>query len=529
MSQIAKWIGMVLVGAFVAGCAGLDRGEVKVRKDMPTYRIYPLRNGLCKVRGDHAFAGGCEDKVYGYALYVWLVLGGEKPIIVDTGINNIEEMNRGAAKVLYEPITQTPAESSRAQLARFGLTPEDIGHVFITHLHFDHVDELFNYTNAAIHIGKKEWTLATANDCRGSWGHGRIMFKLRDDPKWNAKLHLVEDEEVLPGFESFWVGGHTPGSMAYRINTAKGWAVCTGDTISLIENMKRPVGVYSDLDEVKAAMKKVREKADIVLPSHDPKTPTFWPWPKGAPRYSIHAVKVGQCEVIDGITFQDRFHDKTTRTYYLYVWVIQGGEKPMIVDTGPNPKYLPEFNRATAEYIPGGIKQTPEENTLVALKKIGIDPADVSHVIITHAHGDHYNYYDAFTNATLVINRTEYEQSRESLTPEVTQALKRAGALRMVEDEEIVPGIRAVPLGCHTAGSQGVLVQTWAGPVLFAGDVVYQYDNIEQNRPGRSPDPQACLDAMAKIRSLADIVLPAHDPLTLKRWPGGIIGGKPRE
>ena len=39
-----------------------------------------------------------------------------------------------------------------------------------------------------------------------------------------------------------------------------------------------------------------------------------------------------------------------------------------------------------------------------------------------------------------------------------------------------------------------------------------------------SPDQQACLEAMAKIRSLADVVLPAHDPLVLVRWPDGIIG-----
>jgi hypothetical protein len=32
---------------------------------------------------------------------------------------------------------------------------------------------------------------------------------------------------------------------------------------------------------------------------------------------------------------------------------------------------------------------------------------------------------------------------------------------------------------------------------------------------------------MARIRALADIVVPAHDPLTLERWPGGIIGGIP--
>lgn len=56
---------------------------------------------------------------------------------------------------------------------------------------------------------------------------------------------------------------------------------------------------------------------------------------------------------------------------------------------------------------------------------------------------------------------------------------------------------------------------------------VYKYENIEKNRPTRSSDEQAASDAMARIRSMADIILPAHDPLTLKRWPGGTIGGKP--
>ena len=35
------------------------------------------------------------------------------------------------------------------------------------------------------------------------------------------------------------------------------------------------------------------------------------------------------------------------------------------------------------------------------------------------------------------------------------------------------------------------------------------------------------LEAMEQIRSLADIVLPAHDPLTLERWPDGMIGACP--
>ena len=149
----------------------------------------------------------------------------------------------------------------------------------------------------------------------------------------------------------------------------------------------------------------------------------------------------------------------------------------------------------------------------------------MSHVFVTHCHGDHYDYFPAFPGARLVVNQTEWENSRDSLPPAVRDALAaRPEAVLAVKDEEVLPGIRTVPLGCHTEGSQGVLVRTHLGPVLICGDVVYVYENIEQDRPGRSPDPKACLESMAKIRSLADIVLPAHDPEVLLRWTTGVVG-----
>lgn len=198
----------------------------------PTYRIYPLRNGVCKLAGNHAFYRGDNAETYDYALYLWLILGGDKPILVDARLTNVAEMNRGAAHVLREPITQSEQESRRAQLRKFGLTPADIGHVFITHMHFDHVDDLPLYTNAKVYVGKKEWQGATSQS--PSWGHRPMMEAFLNDPQCRSRLVLVEDQEVLPGIESFWIGGHTPGSTAYRIRTSAGWAVITGDTISLL-------------------------------------------------------------------------------------------------------------------------------------------------------------------------------------------------------------------------------------------------------------------------------------------------------
>ncbi len=532
-TALAKALALGVLGRHTAGAAPSGASTPTVRKKghstgtgAPTYRIYPLRNGMLKIGGHHAFLGGNEEETFDYALYVFLILGGERPMLVDAGLNDVAEMNRGAAKVLREPITQRPEETVRAQLSKFGLTPEDIGHVFITHLHFDHVDGLTDLTNAKVYVGKKEWELGSA------WGHGGIVAAFNRNPQWKRRLVLVEDQQILPGIESFWIGGHTLGSTAYAVNTAHGKVALTGDTVSLLANIEKniPVGVCMNQEECAAGMKKIRERADIVLPSHDPDTLDRWPpAPKHQPKYSIRAIKVGQCEVRDYITFHDT-DSQATRTYYLYVWVIEGSDRPVIVETGPNPKYVQGFNRATAQYIPGGIKQRPEEDTIVALKRHGIEPADVRHVIVTHLHGDHYDYFDAFPNARLVVNTTEFEENVHRLNRDVMKAItSRRGALQLVENEEIVPGVRTVPLGCHTSGSQGVLVQTHMGPVMLTGDVVYMYENIETNRPGRSRNKRECLDAMAKIRSLADIVLPAHDPLTLERWPGGVIGGKPAD
>jgi len=153
-------------------------------------------------------------------------------MLVDAGITDLAGMNRGAAHVLREPITQDKNESARAQLRKFGLTPEDIGHAFTTHPHFDHVDDLLLYTNAKIYIEKKEREGVTTT--APHWGHPRIVHEFLNNPQCRQRLVLVEDQQILPGIESFWVGGHTSGSMAYRVNTAYRRVVLTGDTISLL-------------------------------------------------------------------------------------------------------------------------------------------------------------------------------------------------------------------------------------------------------------------------------------------------------
>lgn len=236
-----------------------------------TYRIYPLRNGRCVIAGNHAFRGGDPSERYEYRLFAWLILGGRRPMLADAGLANVEEMNLGAAHVLAEPITQSPDEQITAQLSEFGLLPEDIGHVFITHLHFDHVDQLDLYKNATIVVSKRGLEAATAfPGWRGSWAPAKTLIGLTE--RWRDRVLAIDDSGILPGIETVWLGGHTPCSQGILVRTQQGRTLLGGDTISLWANLERniPVGVAHDYHECLTAMKKAREIADLVLPSHDP-------------------------------------------------------------------------------------------------------------------------------------------------------------------------------------------------------------------------------------------------------------------
>lgn len=244
---------------------------------MPHYTIHPLVNGRCVIAGHHAFAGGDPEESYDYGLFVWLVLGGEKPILVDSGLDDVAEMNRGAAGVLKQPITQLPGERTSEHLARLGIATEEIGAIILTHLHFDHVDCLPQFPNARIYVSGRGLEQATANNWHGSWAPGKTLELLTRTAR--DRVTAADDIEVAPGIRTMWVGGHTPCSQAVLIDTKAGRACLTGDTVSLKANLDRDiaVGVNHSVEECYAAMKKIREAADIVLASHDLSVLDEWP------------------------------------------------------------------------------------------------------------------------------------------------------------------------------------------------------------------------------------------------------------
>ena len=187
---------------------------------------------------------------------------------MNAGLGDVGRMNRDAGHVLAEPIVQRPDQDIRAQLSRFGYQPDEIGKVILTHLHFDHVDQLGLFNKAEIVVSKRG--LEGARAASPSWAPDETMEILTGSG--SNRVDALDDGQVEEGIEVAWMGGHTPCSQAVYVNTNAGEFALAGDAVFRTDQIesKIPIGIYSDLEEARGAIDKLAERGATVLPSHDP-------------------------------------------------------------------------------------------------------------------------------------------------------------------------------------------------------------------------------------------------------------------
>jgi glyoxylase-like metal-dependent hydrolase (beta-lactamase superfamily II) len=149
----------------------------------------------------------------------------------------------------------------------------------ITHFHYDHCSNLELYPYAQVILHEKSHYLAHHPPGGGrSWAPAGFLEQL-DDIASEGRLHLVSDEEVLPGIRTMWIGGHTPCDTCILVETAKGVVAIPGDTVMDYRTIEEdiPAGLHSNLQECIDAITKIKKHSDIVLPSHDPGVLDRWP------------------------------------------------------------------------------------------------------------------------------------------------------------------------------------------------------------------------------------------------------------
>ncbi len=141
----------------------------------------------------------------------------------------------------------------------------------------------------------------------------------------------------------------------------------------------------------------------------------------------------------------------------------------------------------------GYIGQTPEVGKLVPnLASIGVTPADIDAILITHMHPDHEaGLIDAanravFPNAELFVHEDEIAFWRDDAAMARANEVRKAefdlarralaayrGRTTAVRDGEAIPGVRAFPTPGHTPGHTAWLVESGGDAMLIWGDIVH--------------------------------------------------------
>lgn len=253
--------------------------------------------------------------------------------------------------------------------------------------------------------------------------------------------------------------------------------------------------------------------------------------------YAVTTIPVGSSEIPGPELFWMSHWDQWFPLTFQVV-LIEGGDVLALVNTGPAEDLEP-MNEGWASFLGerAAMKRKPGEFILDQLNSRGIQPEDITHVVLTPLQLYTVSNVLAFTSAQICIARrgwvhfhTTHEHPHDNratsipdeiLVELVTTAWPR---VRLLEDEDqLAPGLRTWWSGGHHRASMVVEVDTPNGVVAIS-DTFFYLRNVHENHPvGISENIYEALSTYERVASTADHILPLYDPANLETYPDGIV------
>lgn len=215
------------------------------------------------------------------------------------------------------------------------------------------------------------------------------------------------------------------------------------------------------------------------------------------------------------------------RNYGTKIWVpcpfylITGGPTPILVDTSGSAQVM------------SGLRIEPVEPVLdfeEALGQMGLNLEEITMVVHTHLMYDHCANSKLLPKARFVVQKKELAFALDP-HPMFAGAYQRhlfeGLPFEVVDgDHELMLGIKLLFTPGHSPGGQSVAVSTSAGVAIITGFCCTQENFVPQknqawvtNRvpevipPGIHTDMLQAYESTMRVKSLADIIIPFHDPV----------------
>ncbi|MFQ5828392.1 MAG: N-acyl homoserine lactonase family protein [Candidatus Methylomirabilia bacterium] len=238
---------------------------------MPKYEIYAAKYAG-PLTSSGAFLMWVKDweEIAKRNYYFWCIKGPDETVIVDAGVS--PELARKRNLTGYV----NPADI----LSRIEVKADEVRHVVITHIHWDHTSGVSLFPKATFYVQDEEYRFWLKNPVAE-----RPPFRHVSDDSAKAYLASLEgtdrlvllngDQEILTGIECVLSPGHTVALQAVAVSTAKGTAILGSDCAHLFRNYREdwPSSLIVDLVGWMRTYEKLRAKAsslDLLFPGHDP-------------------------------------------------------------------------------------------------------------------------------------------------------------------------------------------------------------------------------------------------------------------
>lgn len=241
----------------------------------PEYSIEAIRYGTIRdFPVSDLVMGAPETEKVDIAMVVWLIRGGARNVLLDSGFHREKWLKEFPSFAEY----MRPDEAVRLA----GVAPEAITDVIVSHAHWDHVGGADLFPKATVWIQRQEYAYYTGDAWQAGGRHGGIdpedmAALLRLNTEGRLRLVDGDDREILPGIRAYTGARHTYASQYVRVGGAAP-VVLASDNLYLYRNLAehRASATFSETDREtnvrsQARMVELAGSADRVVPGHDAK------------------------------------------------------------------------------------------------------------------------------------------------------------------------------------------------------------------------------------------------------------------
>ncbi|MCB0644202.1 MAG: MBL fold metallo-hydrolase [Phaeodactylibacter sp.] len=145
-------------------------------------------------------------------------------------------LESSAGPILIETGPHSTFENLRKGLAEKGYQPEEVRHVFITHIHLDHAGAAWTFAEKGSTIYLHPFGFKHMADPSKLMASAKRIYQDKMDMLWGrmeaipeAQLRTVDHEEIIQIGELQFVALHTPGHAVHHIAWQVGDECFTGD------------------------------------------------------------------------------------------------------------------------------------------------------------------------------------------------------------------------------------------------------------------------------------------------------------